>query len=281
MAAIVASRGVKDGVIFTSFPVEGTRKQNWVPTMTPEAKGALESYSFEAHKSDRLMEGVSDFEVTADGQTMLVRAGDRLRAAQGGREALRVATRPDARRAGLDLDRVKVSDPPGAPSGGRCSPRPGACSASSSGSPIWAAWTGARYATATRRWSSASARARELSDLFWEMQGELGSSHAYEFGGEYRARPNYRQGYLGVDWRFDAKTGRYTIARILRGDPWEADATSPLLSPGVNCQVGDAVLAINGQRVTPERGPRQLLVNQAGAEVLLTCSQRMAARARR
>ena len=61
-----------------------------------------------------------------------------------------------------------------------------------------------------------------------------------------------------------------TIARILHGDPWEADATSPLLSPGANLQVGDAITAINGQRVTQERSPQQLLVNQAGAEVLLT-----------
>ena len=123
-----------------------------------------------------------------------------------------------------------------------------------------------RYAPLVERVGSRA----ELSDLFWEMQGELGSSHAYELGGDYRARPNYQQGHLGVDWRFDPKTGRYTIERILHGDPWEADATSPLLSPGANLQVGDAITAINGQRVTPERGPRQLLVNQAGAEVLLT-----------
>ncbi len=33
---------------------------------------------------------------------------------------------------------------------------------------------------------------------------------------------------------------------------------------------GDAVLAINGQRVGPERSPQELLVNQAGNEVQLT-----------
>jgi len=40
----------------------------------------------------------------------------------------------------------------------------------------------------------------ELSDLLWELQGELGTSHAYEIGGEYRPGPDYRQGFLGVDW---------------------------------------------------------------------------------
>jgi tricorn protease len=72
-----------------------------------------------------------------------------------------------------------------------------------------------------------------------------------------------------VDWRFDAEHGRYCIAHLVRGDPWDAKATSPLLAPGVNASVGDAVLAINGQRVTPERGPQHLLVNQAGQEVQL------------
>src|SRR5262249_56401114 len=34
----------------------------------------------------------------------------------------------------------------------------------------------------------------ELSDLLWELQGELGSSHASEGGCAYRERPHYPQG---------------------------------------------------------------------------------------
>ena len=29
----------------------------------------------------------------------------------------------------------------------------------------------------------------ELSDLIWELQGELGTSHAYEMGGDHRPGP--------------------------------------------------------------------------------------------
>ncbi|HEY7022058.1 MAG TPA: PDZ domain-containing protein [Ktedonobacterales bacterium] len=260
--------GVKDGVVFTSFPVEGTRKKNWVPTTTPEANGALESYSFDSHKSDRLMDGVSDFEVTADGQTILVRAGDRLRLLKAGQKP-EGGDAPGRETGWANLDRVKVSIRPEAEwrqmyaEAWRLQREQ-----------FWVADMGGvdwrairdRYAPLVERVGSRA----ELSDLFWEMQGELGSSHAYELGGDYRARPNYQQGHLGVDWSFDSGTGRYTIERILHGDPWEADATSPLLSLGANLQVGDVITAINGQSVTPERGPRQLLVNQAGAEVLLT-----------
>ena len=41
-----------------------------------------------------------------------------------------------------------------------------------------------RYLPLVDRVSSRS----EFSDLMWEMQGELGTSHAYEYGGDYRCR---------------------------------------------------------------------------------------------
>jgi tricorn protease len=110
----------------------------------------------------------------------------------------------------------------------------------------------------------------ELSDLFWEIQGELGTSHAYEGGGEYRQRPHYSQGFLGVDWSYDVEHDRYRIARIVQGDPSDSKATSPLTSPGLNVHAGDAVLAINGQRVGSNRSPQELLVNQANNEIQLT-----------
>ena len=43
----------------------------------------------------------------------------------------------------------------------------------------------------------------EFSDFMWEMQGELGTSHAYELGGDYRPTPRYFQGFLGADLEFD------------------------------------------------------------------------------
>jgi tricorn protease len=123
-----------------------------------------------------------------------------------------------------------------------------------------------RYAPLVERVGSRA----ELSDLFWEMQGELGTSHAYELGGEYRKGPHYGQGYLGVDWHYDAEHDRYRFARIIEGDPAEARETSALCAPGLNVHVGDAVLAVNGQRVSGTRSPQELLVNQAGCEVQLT-----------
>jgi hypothetical protein len=113
-----------------------------------------------------------------------------------------------------------------------------------------------RYAPLIERVGSRA----ELSDLIWEIQGELGTSHAYESGGDHRRPPHYSQGYLGVEWMYDAVTQRYRLARILRGDPTDPMEASPLNAPGINAQVGDAVLAINGQRPTPTLPPQALLV---------------------
>jgi tricorn protease len=130
----------------------------------------------------------------------------------------------------------------------------------------------------------------ELADVIWEMQGELRASHANEGSsyaggvavGDYRRPTHYEQGFLGVDWEFDESAQCYRIGHIVRGDVWNAGtprrdsrprynyrASSPLLEPGLDVLEDDIVLAIDGEAVTRDRGPQQLLVNKAGSEVAL------------
>jgi tricorn protease len=261
-------QGTHEGVIFTSMPVEGTLEEQW-PAVVPEAKASLEGYHFESYKQERLVDGVSDFEVTADGKAVLIRAGDRLRLLKAGEKPQgegEAQGKPGRESGWIDLDRVKVSIRPEA-------------EWQQMFAETWRLqreqfWVpdmgGVNWQAAYQRYAAlvdCIGSRSELSDLIWELQGELGSSHAYEIGGEYRPRPEYRQGHLGVDWRFDPASSRYTITRLVKGDPWDREATSPLLEPGIGAQAGDAVLAINGQAVTGQRSPQQLLVNQAGQEV--------------
>jgi tricorn protease len=124
----------------------------------------------------------------------------------------------------------------------------------------------ARYLPLVDRVSSRS----EFSDLIWEMQGELGTSHAYEFGGDYRLEPNYHQGFLGADIAFDAERNGWKITHIYLGDAWDSASDSPLAKPGVNVSEGDLILAINGQKLNRRRSPASALVNQAGEDVALT-----------
>src|SRR4030042_643242 len=110
----------------------------------------------------------------------------------------------------------------------------------------------------------------EFSDLIWEMQGELGTSHAYEWGGDYRPQPLYKQGFLGAELKYEYRRDAWRIIGIISGDPWEKDASSPLLAPGVNVNNGDYLIAINGEPVNGDRSPAELLINHAGTYVSLT-----------
>ncbi|MBO0777655.1 MAG: PDZ domain-containing protein [Ktedonobacteraceae bacterium] len=256
-------RGMKGKALFLSFPLEKSDEQ--------QRGGHIDCYDFERHKKECLIEGVTSFELSRDGRTLLYRQGSRLRVLKAGEKPPKGnhGDHPGRESGWLDLHRVKVSVQP----------------ASEWRQMFAEAWRlqrehfwdenmmgvdweamYARYAPLLERVSSRS----ELSDLLWELQGELGTSHAYEHGGDYRAGPNYRQGFLGVDWSYDATDQRYRLTRIIQGDPAECTATSPLTGPGLDVAEGDAVLAINGQRVRSARPPQALLVNQAGQEVQLT-----------
>jgi len=101
----------------------------------------------------------------------------------------------------------------------------------------------------------------DFQDMMWEVQGELGTSHAYVQGGVYKADPPMLPAHLGAD--LERRDGRWVITRILPGDSSDPDARSPLLAPGVDARVGDAVLRVDGRDVGAE-GIEAALVGSAG-----------------
>ncbi|MDF5758008.1 S41 family peptidase [Spongiactinospora sp. TRM90649] len=254
--------GLKGKAIFTSFPVEGRRGDEFAESTS----GTLHVYDFDKQTTETLTKDITTFQLGRDTTTLLYRTGRRLRVVKAGEEPS--GSDATTRAAGwIDLSRVKVSIRPAAEwrqmfrEAWRLQREH-----------FWAEdmagvdWNGVydRYLPLVDRIGTRG----EFSDLLWELLGELGTSHAYEMGGEYRTRPHYWQGKLGVDWNY--ADGRYTIGAIVDGDPWDADATSPLNRPGVNLRPGDTVLALNGQPIGPTATPGERLVNQAGEEVQLT-----------
>ncbi|MBV9174771.1 MAG: PDZ domain-containing protein, partial [Chloroflexi bacterium] len=262
--------GIKGKALFSSYPIEGARGRSR-DEESPPGRGAIDSYEFDTQKQERIVDAVSDFSISRDGKAMLYQSGDRLRVLRAGEKApdKKDSDKPGREGGWIDLGRVKVSIDP-------------AAEWRQMFQEAWRLqreqfWTedlsGIDWEAVNRRYQPLVDRITtrsEFSDLLWELQGELGTSHAYEMGGEYRSGPNYRQGHLAAEFLFDESAGAYRISRIVHGDTWDADATSPLNGPGVNVSAGDLLLAINGQRVDAEVTPAERLVNQAGNEVILT-----------
>jgi tricorn protease len=262
--------GIRGGVLISAFPIEGSLGRTWMPT-EPPAKGHLEIYRFEERKRETLLAGLTSFELSSDAKTLYYRSGNRLRILKAGdRPDEKTDRDPPSKKSGwFDFARVKVCVDP----------------ASEWRQMYDEAWRlmrdhywvedmrgvdwkkiGDRYRPLVERVASRS----EFSDLIWELQGELGTSHCYEVGGDYRPEPRYDVGFLGADLEFDRKKKGYRIARLVRGDPWDEKGSSPLTRPGLNVREGDVVTAVNGRRVEERLSPRELLVHRAGQEVTLT-----------
>lgn len=107
----------------------------------------------------------------------------------------------------------------------------------------------------------------ELTDLIWCMQGELGTSHAYEMGGDHRNRVIRTVGRLGADFEHDGES--WVVRRILRGDIGNPLRSSPLVAPGVRLVEGTRILAVDGRPVPPDRSVESFLVGHAGRPVRL------------
>ncbi len=86
----------------------------------------------------------------------------------------------------------------------------------------------------------------DLNYLLGEFSGELIAGHAYVAAGDIPSRGKVPVGLLGADYEVTPE-GYYRIRRIYVGENWHPELRSPLTEPGVNVQVGEYILAVNGQ----------------------------------
>lgn len=268
----------KGRVYFTKFDVRGIKPQG-ISWDEPDDTGVLLAYDFEQQRCAPVAQEVSEIRLAGDHRTLIYRSHDRLRVIdtncdlpEDGDEQ-KPATEAGRKSGWVDLDRVSVEIDP---------------------RDEWAQMYREAWRLQTEQfwvadmsdidWDRVYDRYRailprvrtrtELSDLIWEMQGELGTSHAYEFGGDHRVPPQYQRGFLGVELAYDEPRDGYRIERIYRGDSWNRETDSPLAEPGLNLHEGDVILAIGGRKLSRAVRPDQLLVNQSAREVALTIADR-------
>jgi tricorn protease len=227
----------------------------------------LERYDLARRRHDRIADPADGFEVSGDGTRLVVRDRRALRVLRTDRPGADKPGDDSADEFDIDTGRISVTVDPTAEwrqmydEAGRLMR-----------DHYWVAdmagvdWAGelARYRPLVDNVGSHD----DLVDLLWEVQGELGTSHAYVSprGGSGSGE---RPGLLGADIERDAD-GRWRVARVLPGESSDPRARSPLTAPGVDVRAGDALVAVGGRPVDPAAGPAPLLVGTAGQPTELT-----------
>jgi len=259
---------IEGKILYTTWPVVGALSANWRDPDGGE-RGTLFAFELEKQASEQLATGITTLRLSTDGSTLAYRSGSELRIISAGEKAPEEEDDTSRRTGWVDLGRLRVAIDPVA-EWKQIFREAWRLQRDHFWTPDMADidWQAVhdRYLPLVDRVGSRS----ELSDVLWEMQGELGTSHAYEYGGDYRPEPAVSQGHLGCDLVVDDATGEIVIDRIFAGDPWDEDCTSPLMRPGVDVRPGDRLLAVGGVPVGPKLLPAALLVQQAEAEVVLT-----------
>jgi len=264
-------RAAHDGLLWLAEPVLGVLGEERSRPGAAAPRPKLIRYDLVKDKAADLVEALDSFEVSGDGRAIVVQHERRLRVLPADRKVSVPAAGEDADPAdvvSIDLQRIRLElDPP-------------------------AEWR-QMFDEAARLmrdhywiadmagvdWDQIVARYRPLldqiatrddfSDLIWEVQGELGTSHAYEQPPERPVEAERRLGQLGADFERDT-AGSWRVSRVLPGETSVRAARSPLRAPGAAVQPGDIIVAVDGRLVDAVSGPPAMLVGAAGKPVELT-----------
>jgi len=246
-------------ICYQSFDAED-RSRNSLQCLDIASKG---------DKPDTLMEGVDEYEVSADGKKMLIRKHNDLYVVDAGAHG---SSLRDSKTLADDTVDVK---------GWTFSIIP-----SDEYKEAFAdAWrlhrdyfydrnmNGVNWAAMRDKYGELVNRVHdreELNDLISEMVGELSALHTFVAGGDIRQGPDHiALSSLGAYLLRDDKAGGYLVKHVYRSDPDRPDRASPLAHPTADVHDGDVLLAINNQDVLSAPDPSELLRNQAGKQVLL------------
>jgi len=225
-----------------------------------DAKTQLKMYDLKERKESVVLEGVTSYQLSADGKKVLFKHGDDwgiadAKAGQKSTEGL------------LPLDKLQIE----------IHPREEWRQMYHDAWRIMRDWF---YDPAMHGLDWAATRDRygallpylgcrdDLDYLLEELGAELSAGHVYVGRGDEPGVTRVEGGLLGAEIEADP-SGVFRIARIFPGENWQEAFRSPLTEPGVHVELGEYILAVDGQ---PTRGVDNfyhLLDNKAGHVVVL------------
>src|SRR5580700_1290741 len=269
----------KEGVLFL---VEG-------PLVEPlSGPGTLTAHRFElkTRKTDKLLENILAFYVSADGEKLLYRHSSALQ--PGGTAAAQVwAIAP------LPPVPLPGASGAGGSSAGGGTP-PGAKTLNLAGLDVriepaveWRemyheafrlerdffydpGFHGLDLAATEKKFAAylpGIASRDDLNYIFKETMGDLTVGHLFVRGGDGPEVKRIPVGLLGADYKIE--NGRYRFAKVYDGENWNPQLHAPLTQPGVNVVEGEYLLAVNGREVRGSDEVYSFFEGTAGRSVLL------------
>ncbi len=238
---------VDDGVLLLHMPIEGAMKSYLFND--GEKSGQLQLFSFKTNKSETYEDSVVSFYPSGNGRYLMIR--------KPGNKFIKreITTKKDE---DINMDRLKlIVNPP-------------------------MEWENMLYDTyrliGENFWSVQKLKVIgnkpyikykkllervscrfELSDILREMQGEYGTSHSYEIGGDLSSVESKGIGKLGIDYIY--KDGKYIIKKIYSGDLSNENEKSPLMYTDI--KENDVLKSVNGIELSEDFNPDRALLNHS------------------
>ena len=253
-------RAVDGGVCYLAEPLVGVLGEERPVPRAPAPRPWLQRFDLAERREQTLVDALDDYAVSADGRSLVVRDERALRLLPATR---RVEDPDDGDAVEIDLARLRIDLDPVAEwrqmfdEAARLM-RDHYFVADMSGVD-WDA-TVARYRPLVERVATRD----ELSELIWEVQGELGTSHAYESPPSPPIDPGRRVAFLGAD--LEPGPDGLVVTRIVPAESSVPAARSPLAAAGV--RAGEIMVALDGVAVEADRGVGELLIGAADVPVV-------------
>jgi tricorn protease len=276
---IVAADGVKPGNYFRLeattdgflYLAKNANEFLKYQTVSDRTRGTLElwGYTLADASASKLMDGIANFHLSADGDTLVYRAGSKYGIVETGVEA-------EVGDGAVPLDGVKI----------RVDRRAEFEQIFAEAWRIQRDWFydpgmhGVDWQTVFDKYQPLVASCGNRSDLNYligEMIGELNIGHTYVWGGDYGKRPQrVRVGLLGADLSIPDGGSHHRIDHIIPGLNWQTRSSerSPLAAPGCGAENGDYLIAIDGVEVAADDNVFARLEDKVGRTVTVTYNDR-------
>ncbi len=107
----------------------------------------------------------------------------------------------------------------------------------------------------------------DLNYLFEEMLGNITVGHMFVGGGTQPEIPKLKVGLLGADYKIE--NGRYRFASVYNGENWNPQLQAPLTQPGVNVVPGEYLLAVRARELHSTDNLYSFFEETAGKQITL------------